>query len=106
MYVGKKNIEKMKQTLGLTPEVKSLLDWYNSFPDLTAEQLDEAWKQIENMIPALRDLNSNHNIYKRLAYMKGHDRAINWALNYVVEETDEDIASEIIEEVKKRLTSW
>jgi len=96
----------MKQSLAHVPEVKSLLEWFASFPTLTAEEINTDWERLTKEIPDLTKENTSH-LFARLALMKSHNRSLGWALNYVIDQKqDSEIPDEVVKKLRKRIRTW
>lgn len=106
IYIGSDNISSLKQSLSSIPDVISLMEWFNSFPDLTFQETDADWEQLENEVSGLKKENVK-DLRQRLALMKSFNRSLDWALNYVVDSTqDNNIPDEVIENLRKRIRTW
>ena len=105
-YLGSQNTTSLKQSLASQDEVQSLLNWFQSFPDLTAEEIDADWKAFTERHQGLNKERENQLGY-RLAITKSFNRSLGWALNYVVEnEKESKISDEAIEQLRKRIRTW
>ncbi len=105
-YLGLQNTTSLKQSLASQDEVQSLLDWFQSFPDLTPEEIDADW---ETFTEGHQWLNKEHQdqLGARLAIAKSFNRSLSWALNYVVEnEKETNIPDEAIENLRKQIRTW
>ena len=105
-YIGPDNAAILKQSLAPVPEVKSLLEWFDSFPTLTAEEIDADWERFTKEIPGLNKENTTH-LFARLALMKSDNRSLGWALNYVIDQKqDSEMPDEVVEKLRKRIRTW
>jgi hypothetical protein len=105
-YIGLQNITTLKQDLNSIPEVQSLIEWFDSLPTLTSEQINADWKQLEQANPAFKKSNAK-SLPERLALEKSLRRSRGWALNYVVDHIqDVEITEEILERLKRRVKDW
>jgi hypothetical protein len=105
-YISPDNAAIMKQSLASVPEVKSLLEWFDSFPTLTAEEINIDWERLTKEVPNLTRENTAH-LFARLALMKSHNRSLGWALNYVIDQKqDSEIPDEVMEKLRKRIRTW
>ena len=84
----------------------SLSEWFDRLPNLSQEDYDTEWKQIEHKYPSLKEANTG-DLRQRLAAMKAFKRSQAWALNYILEQTsDNDIPDDLSENLRKRLKDW
>lgn len=105
-YISPDNTAIMKQSLAPVPEVKSLLEWFDSFPTLTAEEINTDWERLTKEIPSLTKENTTH-LFARLALMKSHNRSLGWALNYVIDQKqDSEMPDKVVEKLRKRIRTW
>jgi len=105
-YIGSENITTLKQALSSMPYVESLIEWVDSFPTLTLEEIDADWERLGQDEPYFKKPDVN-NLFQRLAFMKGYNRSLTWAMNYIVEHTqDVDIPNEVIEKIRKQVRNW
>jgi len=105
-YIDSENIITLKQDLNSMPEVKSLIEWFDSLPTLTSEEIDADWKRLEQAHPEFEGSNAN-SLPQRLALEKSYRRSQGWAMNYVVDRTkDVEIPDEIVERLEKRIRDW
>jgi len=92
--------------LSSMPYVESLIEWVDSFPTLTLEEIDADWERLGQDEPYFKKPDVN-NLFQRLAFMKGYNRSLTWAMNYIVEHTqDVDIPNEVIEKIRKQVRNW
>ena len=105
-YLGSQNTASLKQSLASQDEVQSLLDWFQSFPDLTPEEINADWKAFAEGHQGL-DKERQNQLGARLAIVKSFNRSAAWALNYVVEkEKEANISDEALEQLRKRVRNW
>jgi hypothetical protein len=105
-YVGSDNMTSLKQSLSSSPDVKSLMEWFDSLPTLTPDEIDAEWEGVTKDIPGFNKQNTDQ-LGLRLAVMKSFNRSRGWALNYIVEHPEEtEIPDEIVEDLRRRLRAW
>ena len=105
-YLGSRNISSLKNSLGSQDDVQSLLNWFQGFPDLTADEIDSDWKMFTQRHKGL-DKETENQLGYRLAVAKRFNRSLGWALNYVVEgETKSEISDELIKQLRERTRTW
>ena len=105
-FVGSHNISALKEQLENIPRVQSLIEWFESFPELTPEEMDADWAKLEEEVPNLKK-EGTKDIRQRLALAKSLNRSRNWALNYSVEAKQKNsLSDETIEYLKKRVRNW
>lgn len=112
-YIGAENVVTLKQSIKNTPEINSLTEWFNSLPTLTMEEIDADWDRLKlenpNFDKGIPTLSASDlkRLYARLALVKSHNRALGWALNYVIDEMQHTgMSDEAIEKLKRRLRTW
>jgi hypothetical protein len=105
-YLGSQNTTSLKQSLASQDEVQSLLNWFQSFPDLGPEEIDADWRAFTEMHHGLSKEDENQ-LGHRLAIAKSFNRSVGWALNYVIDnETEAKMSDEAVEQVRKRVRDW
>jgi hypothetical protein len=105
-YLGSKNISSLQNSLRPQDEVQSLISWFQSFPDLTPEEIDSDWQIFTQRHKGL-DKEMENQLGHRLAIVKSFNRSLGWALNYVIEdETKSDIPDELIGQLRERIRTW
>ena len=105
-YLGSQNINTLSKSLTHNDDVKSLLDWFQSFPDLTPEEIDADW---EKTIERHKGLNKEYKnkLGYRIMINKSINRSRNWALNYIVKNKEEpNMSDETMEQLRKRVRNW
>lgn len=105
-FLGSRNISSLKRQLKSMPHVQNLLDWFESFPDLTPEEIDADWTRCTNEIPSLKKERTK-DIRERLALAKGLNRSLGWASNYIPDAIkDDSLSDKTIEHLRKRFRNW
>ena len=80
--------------------MQSLLEWFQSFPDLTQKEIDTNWKAWIKKHQGVNDELQNQLGY-RIAISKSFMRSLGWALNYVTkEENEQEIPDEVLNQLK------
>jgi hypothetical protein len=108
-YVGNDNVEKMKSELKDVEEVKTLTTWYEGFPDITQNEIEESWKEFIKEVAeeGASHLNELKDAGQRLASHKAHFRTLNWFMNYHYEEKSlSDYSDEKFKRIQKAMKSW
>lgn len=105
-FIGANNLNKLKNQLKNDSTVVSLTKYFNKQTTLTEEQVEEDWQILTNRHPESR-MQEATKLGERIAIVKSYDRAIQWALNYIMQDkNNNDIPDEVIERVSKRLSNW
>ena len=105
-FVDTDNINKLKNSLKDASDVISLMQWFNSQPILTEEQIENSWRQVIARHPESK-MKEAVELGERIALIKSYDRSLQWAQNYVVEdEKYRDIPDEVLERDRKRVRNW
>ena len=110
-YLGEENISKLKESFSKLEDIKTKLDWYYGFPDLSPLEIEADWKKF------LTDTNPNEtsvqirnvsDLGNRIAIHKAQFRALNWHMNYQHSEVDIDeiVSDQTLERMLKRFNDW
>jgi len=106
VFIGTDNTNVLRESFKNLEDVQALMKWFNGFPDLTNEEIDAEWGQLEKEIPGFKDTSAG-DLRQRLALMRAFNRGTGWALNYVSRQTKEDeMPDEVAEKLKRRLRKW
>jgi hypothetical protein len=104
-YMKSENIEPFKESLAFVPEVVSLTEWFDGFPMLTQDKIEAGWEEFRQKSATTRP-EATH-LVERLAISKAFDRALSWAVNYMMEpQADDDIPMQAAEHLMRRLKDW
>ena len=103
-YLGKETVSGLRKKLVLMPEIKSLLEWYEQHPDLSAEEINTDWERFKKENNIQQDA---EHIGQMIASGKSHSRALGWALNYLqVPKNVDDISDEMLTKMRQLLRVW
>jgi len=106
-YIGKNNLEKIKESLKESDSVKSLLSWYNESPRLSENEIENSWLEFikeckidPSKLPTIKE--------QRIAYYKAHTRVTKWCLNYSNFNCSPnlEISDEISDKLLKKIVDW
>ncbi len=103
-YLGKENVEKLRDEIKKSPTVTSTLEWFEGHPELTDTEIENEWNNLQKSEKQQLEL---PDLRQRIAYHKARMRAIGWAMNYVHVPFDADsIPDEAVERISDMLKKW
>jgi hypothetical protein len=111
LYLGEENVAELKTSMSNLDGVKTKLDWYHGFLDLSPLEIETDWKRFlvdtnpsETSLPII----GISDLGNRIAIHKAQFRALNWHMNYHHSEIDTDkiMSNQTLERILKRLDNW
>lgn len=105
-YIGEESIAALTEGLVSLPNVQSLREWFDSLPDMSAPEIEADWTELTEDNPEFNKTEAQ-DLHSRLSLVKSQSRALGWALNYVVEHTqDQGLTDEVVRTLRKRIREW
>ena len=104
-YVGKDNVSKIRNEMVHLQEVKDRLEWFESLPDITPEEVEAGWLRfVEEGHANVEENDRGH----RIAFHKAHSRALGWFTNYLhdLSNPDDEVSDEMLGKVMGKLRNW
>lgn len=103
-YLGKENIEKMREDFRQLSEISDQIAWFESHEMLTDEEIEKDW---ENFVNSTKTNQEAEHMSLRIAMYKVFNRASGWALNYIpFRQEEEEPSDEIIDRFMHSLENW
>jgi hypothetical protein len=111
IYLGEENVTKLKTSLSSLDDVRTKLDWYHGFPDLSTLEIETDWKKFladthpkETSSPITKVF----DLGNRIAIHKAQFRALNWKMNYhhAQKDVDKIVSDQALEKFLRRLNNW
>jgi hypothetical protein len=103
-YLGSNCLETLRTRLALLPQVTSLLESFDSQPDLTDYEQEEVWNGFVERV----GVKENPPQWPaRIALNRSYSRALGWSLNYIQPRvSDDELRHEEVKKVFEAAKSW
>ncbi|MHA1973363.1 MAG: hypothetical protein ACTSW1_10230 [Candidatus Hodarchaeales archaeon] len=105
-FIGNQNIQKLKDELKNCQLVQDLQSFFDSFKDMTDEELDTDWKDFCSEYELNMKEITGHT--QRIGLLKAHSRALRWMTNYFNRKNNnnDNIDDEIVAKMNDIIENW
>jgi hypothetical protein len=104
-YLDKNNVEKIRSELAQLQTVREQLEWFETQPNITSEEIESEWKRfVEDGHTNVEENDWRH----RIAFHKAHSRSLGWFTNYLHDTSDPDdkVSDELLNKAMGKLRNW
>ncbi len=104
-YLDKNNVEKIRSELAQLQTVREQLEWFETQPNITSEEIESEWKRfVEDGHTNVEENDWRH----RIAFHKTHSRSLGWFTNYLHDTSDPDdkVSDELLNKAMGKLRNW
>lgn len=103
-YLGEENYRKLHSHISKLEEVREITNWYQSFSDITDEEVEKQWKEY---LQTYKIDSNTIDVQQRIAERRAELRTLGWQINYYnPENKNNNIPEEQFQRAQQQLRNW